>query len=219
MAVRPTMQTAIIPAIRDLIADTSGSPTFSDQQVQDAADESRADVYYELLKAVPTITNDGTTGSAAYVWIDYYSQFKFWEIGQAVTQYGDFTARSPVATEYIIGHWQFSYLPTAGVLPPNSASPGQYPPIFVTGRSYDIYAAAVKLLQLLKAKNMLTAYNFTDNGQNFSRGQIIANIDGLIKDYCRKIRPRKIPLRRSDSAQPVHTDVPIHKTGLEDRTP
>lgn len=220
MPVRPTMQTNIIPAIRDLINDPNPPATqFSDQQVQDAADESRFDIRYELLAAAPTITNDGTGGGAVYVWIDYFSQFQYWEVGEAVTQKGDFQQVNAVATEFINGHWQFNYNIAAGTLPPNSDAPAQYPPVFVTGRAYDIYASAVVLLKKLKAKYILTAYNFSADGQSFSRHQIIENIDSLLADYSRKIIWRDAAMVRDDASVMHHASQPVHLYGLNDRLP
>lgn len=219
MAIRTAML-PIIDKIREMIGDpASASQNFSQQQIQDALDESRFDVRYELLIAAPTITNDVNTNAAVFVWIDYYSTFQYWEMDTAVAQWGDFTQRVPVATEFIAGHWQFSVVVADGSLPARSDAPGQYPPIFVTGRAYDIYAAAVKMLRLLKAKLMLTTYNFSANSQSFQRGGILQTIDGLMADYARKVKPRMIALDRTDSAHPYIIDVPVLLSGMNDRLP
>src|SRR5690242_13994681 len=217
MAVRPTMF-PIIQKVRELIGDpVTGSETFNPQTVQDALDESRYDIRYELLQAAPTITNDGTTGSAAYVWIDYYSQFQYWEIDY-VTQQRDYTAINKVSFEFINGHWQFSYLPTPRQLPPISASPGQFPPVFVTGKSYDIYAAAVKLLRMKIASLALTTYNFSANSQSFQRGTIITTLQALIREYQGMQRTKAVRVGRDDGVGERHSRAPVHVLGtnLED---
>lgn len=219
MAIRSQML-ALIQQVRDLIGDPdTGASQFSAQQVQDALDESRLDIRYELLAAAPTITNDGTTGSAEYVWIDYFSIFKYWEVDSAVVQYGDFTEKTPVATEYIAGHWQFSVNVPPGTLPANSSAPGQYPPLFVTGRAYDIYAAACKLLRMWIAALAGSTYNFSANGQSFQRFQIIQSKQFLLQEYGRMQLWRDAEMVRDDHAGPHHASVPVHLYGLNDRLP
>jgi len=210
----------LVGEVRDLIGDPdNGSPQFNNQQVQNALDESRSDVRYELLVAAPTITN--TANQAFFVWIDYYSRFQYWEIDAAVVQWGDYTQRSPVATEFINGHWQFNYIIAPGQLPPNADAPAQIPPLYVTGRTFDIYAAAVKLLKMLKAKYALTTFNFSANGQNFQAGTIFQTLGGLIADYSRKIIPTQIALVRDDIDLPYEIDLdqPVLYGALGDRLP
>jgi hypothetical protein len=207
--------------VRDLIGDPdNGTPQFNNQQVQNALDESRSDVRYELLVAAPTITK--TTGNTAqFVWIDYYSKFQYWEIDGAVTQWGDYTQRTPVATEFINGHWQFVYLQAPGTMVPDAQYPGQIPPIYATGRTYDIYAAAVKLLKMLKAKYALTTFNFNANGQSFQAGQIFQTLDGLICDYSRQMQFTSSSLERKDSNIPyqIDADIPVMYSAIGDRLP
>lgn len=212
----------VIDKCRELTPDLPGANmVLTQQQVQDALDESRFDVRYELLVAAPTITNTlGVGNPAVFVWIDYYSKFQYWEVDGSVAQWGDFTLRNPVQTEFINGHWKFSYLLPDGTLPPNADTPGQYPPIFVTGRAYDIYAGAIKVLRLLKARLLLTTYDFDPaQGMRFLRSQIIKNIDTTIADYGRMLRPRQVQLSRSDSAHPYVIDVPVLLSGMNDKLP
>lgn len=218
MAIRPAML-PIIDKVREMIGDpASATMQFSQQQIQDALDESRFDVRYELLVAAPTVTR--TTGpTAEFVWILYLSQFQYWEADTAITQWGDFTQRTPVKVEFITGQWQFSYLIPDGQMVPDSDFPGQYPPIFVTGRSYDIYAASVKMLQLLKAKLMLTTFNFSAQGQSFQAEGIFATVNELISEYSRHIKPRMIALERTDAEHPYIIEAPVILSGMNDRLP
>lgn len=212
----------LIQEVRDLIGDQdNGTPQFTAQQVQNALDESRSDVRYELLKAAPTITK--TTGNTAqFVWIDYYSQYQYWEIDAAVVQWGDYTQRTPLAVEFIVGHWQFSYLQSPGQMVPDSQYPGQIPPLYVTGRVYDIYAAGVKLLIMLRGKLMLTTYNFSTGGQSFQRGTILQTLNQQIADLSRYMKFRTIEMVRDDIEQvyDIDADIPVlYQQSLGDKLP
>lgn len=220
MSFRPTVL-PLVDLVRELIGDpASGSQKFSNLSIQNALDESRSDVRYEILTAAPTITK--TTGNTAqFVWIDYYSKFQYWEIDAAVVQWGDYTQRTPLAVEFIVGHWQFSYLQQPGQMVPDSQYPGTIPPLYVTGRTYDPYAAAVRLLKALKAKLMLTTYDFSAGGQSFHRGTILQTISEMIADYSRQMKFRAIPLVRSDSAEPyeIEINMPVLYSAMGDKLP
>ncbi len=199
MAVRPLML-PIIEMVRDLIGDpVTGSELLSAEQIQNKLDENRQEVRYELLLPAPQITNDVKVNPAQMVWIDYYSRNKPWETDEIV-QDAFWTQLVPVSFEPLVGHWQFSYLPTPGVLPPKSVSPGQVPPVWVTGKVYDINAAAYKCCRLLIAQLARTTYNFNANGQALNRQGIIQNLKEVMAECARNIRPRTIPLVRSDAA-------------------
>ena len=201
MPVRPAMS-SIIAAVADLIGDPSNLQ-LTQQQLQDALDERtcRQDVRYENLTPAPWISNDVVTNSAAFIWLDYYSKFGFWETDEVV-QEAHWVQLTPIFFEPIVGHWVFSASYTAGVLPPKSLAPGQVPVLFATGKVYDIYRAAVKCCMLIKAKLANNTYNFTADGQTLNRFQIMQNYNDLIKDYSRKIKPRRIHLVRSDNNTP-----------------
>jgi hypothetical protein len=220
MPFRPTLLN-LVAEVRDLIGDQdNGSQKFNNLQIQNALDESRSDPRYEMLTAAPTITK--TTGNTAqFVWIDYYSKFQYWEIDAAVVQWGDYTQRTALASEFIVGHWQFVYLQPPGQMVPDSQYPGQIPPLYVTGRTYDIYAAAVKLLKMWKADIKTCTYDFSTGGQSFRRGTILQTINELIADYSRQMRFRQISLVRCDSAEPytIDADIPVMLQAMGDKLP
>lgn len=61
--------------------------------------------------------------------------------------------------------------------------------IYLDFRQYDLYRAAVEVLQEWIAKNK-GQFTFTSDGQMFARNQKIQNVQALIKEYNRKTRPR-----------------------------
>jgi hypothetical protein len=203
MPVRSTM-TAIIAATKDI----TGDPTnvyLTDQQVQDALDESRSDVRYELLTPAPWIVNASVQTSATILWLDYYSEFQYWETDE-IWQEGHFTALTPVQSEPIVGHWVFSYNYTPGTLPPASQAPGQYPPVFASGKVYDLNRAAYKCLRLMIAKVATNTYNFSADGQTFNRYQIVQTWQAMMKDCALSMKPIRLPARRSDSVTSSHRE-------------
>ena len=198
MAVRTAM-TALIASVRDLTGDVGESPMLTDQQVQDKLDESRQTIRYELLLPAPMISNDVADNPAVMVWIEYFSQHKYWEVDEIV-QDAHFVQLTPIDFEPIVGRFVMSFALTPGVLPPKSESPAQLPPVWCTGKVYDINKAAYKCLSLMIALLARTTYNFTADGQTISRAQIITNLQSIMKECARNIKPRTILLERSDGS-------------------
>ncbi len=199
MAVRSSM-TDIIQAVADLIGDP-GFSLVTQQQIQDKLDEGRESVRYELLMPAPMISNDIKTNPAQMVWLEYFSQHHYWEVDEIV-QDAYWVQLSPVKFEPIVGRWVFAYDMDAspGVLPPKTESPGQLPPVWVTGKVYDINKAGYKCCRLMRAALARTTYNVTLDGQTLSRQQMLANIKDVEAECARNIKPRTIPLIRSDAA-------------------
>src|SRR5260221_7349684 len=138
MPVRGTM-TALIARTRLLINDTlpAGSgQVFLDQDVQNSLDESRLDLYNQPLVPQPTFS------SGTMLYLDYFAppQLGDWEDDIVLKQYLTMVV-TPSATDDIVGHWTFAQ--------------STLPPVFITGKTYDIYRAAADLLVRLAAQWML----------------------------------------------------------------
>jgi hypothetical protein len=182
MAVRSTMQTVLIPQVRLLIGDTSGSPTFTDQQIQDKMDEARLDYYNESLTGIPTFSG------SSVVYLDYESQFANgrpmggWEDGYVLKQFLTVTV-TPATSEPIIGHWTFST--------------DTRPPIFITGKLFDVYRSAADLLEMWSAQ-YVTRFDFTSDSQSFHVSQAPAQLLKLAQTYRKKQRARTITSKRGD---------------------
>jgi hypothetical protein len=158
MALRSSMA-ALIARTRRYIGDQGNQPHFADQDVQDALDEHRFTVRYALLRPGPILTLGGI-----YNYQDYYADVGYWE-DDYLLSWGNYQTLTPTIREPIAGHWQFD-------LP----APGQYPPVMITGKYYDLHATAADLLEQWAAALSLTTYNFTSDGQTFHRDQIIRNL-------------------------------------------
>jgi hypothetical protein len=178
MAVRATMS-ALISRVRSLVNDTAGpSQIFSDQEIQDVLDFGRLDVKNQPL--VPKPTFSGST----IQYLDYYAAVSDWEDDVVFKQYLTVTV-TPSVSEPIAGHWQFSTT--------------TLPPIYLSGKTYDIYRSSADLLDRWATKWALS-YDFSSDGQSFRRSQAAQSLRDQAKAYRMQQRPRSISLVRSDLA-------------------
>lgn len=178
MAVRPTMEN-LIARLRVLVNDpSSATQLFSDQQIQDVLDErdTRLDLRYLALAPAPTYT-----GNTIYYY-DYFSDLGDWEDDNTFWQWR-INQFVPATVENIAGHWVFSQT----VLPP----------VYMIGKTYDIYRAAANLLERQAAQWSL-AFNFSADGQSFQRSQAAIALRNLALQYRQQQRPSTINLLRTD---------------------
>lgn len=182
-----------------MIGDPAGaSQQFDDQAIQDKLDELREDIWYEPLTYAPAIVNAASTNNVpTMIFADYYSSFRWWEAdailqGQNTTTHASWVVLTPVASDYIVGHWQFeTSIFTSGTFP------GQYPPVFATGKIYDLNLAAADLLEFWAA--VLTgAYDITVDGQSLRRSQLMQAKLTLADRYRRDAKPRVAKAVRRD---------------------
>ena len=203
MAVRTTMA-SLITKVRSLINDPAGgSQVWQDQDIQDQLDRTRFDIRYEQLTPGPTILNAASTNNQpGVIWADYYSRYQWWEDdvvlqGVNVGTSAAWIVLTPAASENFYGHWQFeTSVFTIGTVP------GQYPPVFATGKSFDVYMAAANLLEMWAAKYALS-YAFTADGQTFHREQVLANLTKMAQTYRAQARVVTAFPLRMDLATPT----------------
>lgn len=179
MTVRTTMAT-LISRVRLLINDAEGvCQIFTDQDIQDVLDASRADVKNEPLE--PRATFAGAT----IQWLDYYAQLGDWEDDVVLRQYL-ITVVTPSLSEPIAGHWQFATT--------------TLPPIYLSGKTYDLYRAAADLLERHAAKWTLS-YAMSVAGQSLQRNQAHMMLLDMARQYRLKARAHRITTIRTDTAQ------------------
>jgi hypothetical protein len=179
-----------------MINDTATPQQFSDQDVQNRLDASRDDIRYERLKEAPSIVNAASTNNQAqFVFADYHSRYHWWEAD--VVLQGDLSGNfwkviTPAASDYITGHFQFQLTPFV-----NGVAPGQFPPVYATGKIFDPYASAADLLEFWAAKVALE-YDVIVGGQTFRRSQAPDALQKLAKTYRMQAKPKTAKLRRDD---------------------
>ncbi len=201
MPVRSTMS-PLITRVRLMINDPAGgSPQFQDQDIQDTLDETRDDIRYEGLTIAPSIVNIASTNNqASTIFADYYSKFQWWESDVVLQGYSNGAAwvtLTPVSSDYIVGHWMFEATPFV-----NGTVPGQLPPIFATGKVYDLNYAAADLLELWAA-TLSGSYDVTVDGQTLRRSQLMAAKLNMANFYRRKAKPKIAKMDRHDVMAPI----------------
>ena len=180
MAVRSTMA-ALILRVRLLISDTQSPPMFFDQDIQDVMDEaSRQDVFN--LPLTPKVTFTGAT----IQYLTYEAPYGNWEGDYVLKQYLTGTVTASVA-EVIPGIFTFAT--------------STFPPVYLTGKTYDCYRAAADLLERWAAKWLLN-HDFASDGQSFKSSQVPDMMDKRIKSLRMKQRAGVIVANRADLTGP-----------------
>ena len=200
-----TTMSQIITRVSLLIGDPTNA-TWAQGDIQDFLDETRDDVRYELLTAAPTIINStGTLNVPNTLWADYYSMFQWWEQdvvleGTTGTPSVPWIVLTPLSSDYITGHWMFDTLTpfTTGTVP------GQYPPVFATGKVYDINRACANICDAWAAQ-LMRSYNFTSDGQTFDRSQMLQMTLQQAKAFRMKAKPLTGRAIRDDYPTPGYS--------------
>jgi hypothetical protein len=164
MAVRTSMA-AIISRVRELIGDAAGADqVFTDQQIQDTLDTRRRRTDAQYLSPVSSVAAGGGVS-----YLTYIAPTGYWE-DDVLLQDGsyEFLAASVDTADLLTGQWVFTAT--------------QAPPVMITGKTYDIYAAAADVLEMWLAKIKLD-YDFLSSGRTFKRSQQIEGLSGLIRTY------------------------------------
>lgn len=191
--------------VRQLIGDpsddwptVSATPLFTDQQVQDQLDIYRYNARFIPLRIAPTFQPGGIT----HFW-DYFAEYGYWE-ADAVIYDNAFnvitTAQTLVSQDLLTGHWVFQDNPGASPIP---GPYGQQPVVRLTGKTYDVYAAAADLLEL-KLPLVAGNYDFTSNNQSFKASQEFMALTKLVAQYRTQERPHNVTLFREDNTDPTY---------------
>jgi hypothetical protein len=188
MSVRATMSD-LIARVSLMIADPS-NVTISQQYVQDKLDEGRRDLWQAILTPKITYLNPG-----GFAYNDYYyipsgnprDKAKGFFEANEVLVWGDWTILTPTTSDELVGHWTFSA--------------GQFPPVLIRGRRFDIYRAAADLLDEKIAALAATAIDFTSDGQSFHLSQQVATLEKMRDSYRRKQEAISYHTQRLDSAE------------------
>jgi hypothetical protein len=142
--------------------------------------------------------NTASTGNTpSTIYADYYAPYGWWESdvilqGNNITTGAAWIVLTPVSSNYIVGHWTFeTNVFTSGTVP------GQYPPIFATGKVFDPHSAAADLLEFW-AVTLTGAYDFSSDGQSFKRSQLMQGKLTMAQYYRRQAKPKVAKMVRND---------------------
>ena len=164
----------LITRMRVVIADPAGaSQAFSDDDIQHAFDERRTDVFEAQLAPSPT-----TVVGPVVSYLDYFAPRAPWE-DDLVLKDGKNAVITPSVSDNLVGHWTFAT--------------NQVPPIFITGKFYDLYGSAATLLDEWVAKVALE-FDFASDNQTFDRTGKREGLSLLAATYRRRAQqPGKRP--------------------------
>lgn len=166
----------LIARLRSAVGDPAGaSQTWTDDELQDFLDVNRQEVRHAQLRPETTWAN----GVAVYT--DYYADCGNWE-ADVVLEDGMGTDLTPKTADLATGHWAFTE---------------QEPPVYVTGKSFDLWAAVADVLEAWAARVALD-FDFTADGSGFQRSQKREALLAVAAQYRRRARPRRAMLIRED---------------------
>lgn len=170
---RATMAT-LITRLRRAVGDPAGaSPVHTDDELQDALDAHRVDAVVTELIPVRSVASGGAVSYRKFL-----AAVGFWEDSPLI-QGSSFATVTPATNDYLRGEWTFAT--------------DQTPPLYISGQAYDLYGAAIEVLEAWLAKLKLQ-FDFEEDQQSFARSQKVRGIRALIAEYQRKARPPGIRL-------------------------
>lgn len=184
MALRPTMD-ALIEKTRVFIGDPVGpDAVFTDEEIQDALDARRRDVAAIELEYETTYASGGISQ-----YLTYYAPGVWWE-DDPVLQNGAWDALTDSSTPVAIleadamnGRWVLTA--------------SQNPPVYLTGRQYDVNGSAADLLDAWLARIKLE-FDFLELGSTFKQSQQAVMVESASKRYRRRQWLRMTPMVKAD---------------------
>lgn len=178
MAVRGSM-TYLISRVRDEIGDDAGATqTFSDERIQQFLDRYQDTYRYLMLLATPDIL----PGSGSVVYYTYFAEEGEWEDDVALVDRA-WQPVTPSEADLVVGRWKFATNTT--------------PPVYLTGKNYDVAAACADLCQAWASK-FAQSYDFKTHSQQMMRSQQITHYQQMEQGFRSRAKPQKAAMIRSD---------------------
>ena len=168
----------LISRIRTFVNDPAGADQlFDDQAIQDYLDRRRLHVRFAALRAEPTIKTGGVLE-----WHDYFADLGDWEADLQLTD-RSYQSISADTSDLQVGYWTFTA--------------NQYPMVYITGKTYDVYGTAADLLEAWAATLKLK-FAFASNGQSYHPEQQQAGVMALAGQYRSRQRQQTALMTRDD---------------------
>ena len=168
---------ALVDRVRRLINDPVGAEAiWTDDEIQEWLDAHRLDV--ALLPLQPVWSTVAGTAAA----LEYVAPYGHWA-PDALLQDSSGAELLPESADLLVGRWHFAE---------------HTPQVFLTGKSYDPYAAAADALEA-RAAQVALAYDFSADGATFQRSQQGESLLRLAQQYRSRSRPTIARLVREDT--------------------
>lgn len=139
----------------------AGNPYWTDAQLQDVLDINRRDVVWEALQSYPYHI---AGGSLSYK--DYRSAYGFYEATTGGTEI--FTVQDSTGAYVAAGSYTPDYRRGVVLFGANQAGTAYY----LTGRSYDLHAAAAAVWRRKAAHVAPSSFDFSTDNHSISRSQV-----------------------------------------------
>lgn len=185
---RTTMAT-LISRLRSQIHDTAGTAqVFTDNELQELLDGRRVDIYDELMLSIPQVGGGGTVSYYEFG-VQGYGDLEDTSGGTAIFYVADGVGtRRGTATwadvDYQRGRVTFA-TDQAGTA------------LYVTARSYDVSGAAADACERW-AQRVALQFDFSTDGQSFSRSQQLKALSSMADMFKRQARTRRTTITRTD---------------------
>lgn len=161
-----------------MIGDPAGaSQSFSDDEIGRALDANREDVRSLELTAAESVTDLGEWECR-----EYYAPYGAWETSATLKNAQNQTL-TPSESELEVGVWRF------GVNTPA--------PVYVTGRVFDLAAAAADLLDM-KLARIGSGFDFSVDGLSVNTGNQSAALRGASAAFRSQQRMKVVKMVRED---------------------
>jgi hypothetical protein len=192
----------LIERVRDLVGDPQGTDeAYADAFYQDALDRNRMVVRVKPLAPCPTLQSGGN-----YQYLDYYADFgkagiyglRVWGWMPRAEDYeplGDwedtvllqdsgFATVTPTTKDLQTGHWTFAT--------------SQMPPIYISGITYDLYAAAAHVCRMRAAKESIN-YDHDYNFAGYKESQKAVALRAMAQEFEAMRRVGSLSMERTDT--------------------
>lgn len=152
----------LIARARLLIGDNAGT-LLTDDEIEGALDARRKEYRYVRLEFAADPSPVGAMTKVFYADREHWEKdAALYDAGYELIDPGDYSA------DYLIGRWEFTSPKT--------------PPVFIVGKSYDMYGSAADLVETLIALQR-AQYDFSSGDQSFKRSQQIVHLSTLAAQY------------------------------------
>jgi hypothetical protein len=170
----------IIAQVRKLTRDPIGAATqFDDDDIQDALDNNRIDITTMELTPAPNIAPGGQVQ-----YLRYYSDIGGAFEADYVLQWWNWAVITADSAELMIGVFHFNVHRLA--------------PVFITGKLYDVYAAAADMLDM-SLVSLKDAFDFSADGLSVNKSRAERVIPAIVERYRAQSRPVSAYLNRRDA--------------------
>lgn len=155
----------------------TSSTYWSDDHLQDVLDNHRRDVVFAPLAALPTVV---AGGSLSYK--EYRAAYDFLEATTGGTDV--FYLQDSTGATFGTSLWSADY--RRGVITFASNTLGSY--VYMTGRSYDLNAAAADVWQRKTAHFAPGAFDFSTDNHSINRSQVYSHCLEMVQHFTNMSR-------------------------------